>query len=218
MMHAATTPDRPPSGIGIRDAGAADLPALIEIASAAYRADPLISYFVRNDARRSEALRQLFDFCLREQALAHGHVTMTEDGKACAAWLPPEARPTMPLAQQLTLLPRMARICSLGRVARLAAVLSLLERHHPSEPPHHYLYLLAVVPERQGQGLGSALLQAGLRTIDRARAATYLETATERNLALYERHGFAVTGETRLPSDGPKLWFLWRAPQTEMIP
>ena len=214
-MSAATPPDGPQSAIELRDAGAADLPTLIEIASAAYRADPLISYFVRSDARRSEALRQLFDFCLREQALPYGHVTMTRDGKACAAWLPPGARLAMPLVQQLTLLPRMARICSLGRVPRLAAVLSLLERRHPDQPPHHYLYLLAVAPERQGQGLGSALLQAGLRPIDRARAATYLETATERNLALYERHGFVVTGEARLPFAGPKLWFLWREPQAD---
>jgi ribosomal protein S18 acetylase RimI-like enzyme len=213
-MTAAMPPGRKPA-IELRDADAADLPALIEIASEAYRTDPLISYFVRGDARRSEALRQLFDFCLREQALAHGHVTMTRDGTACAAWLPPTARPTMPLIQQIALLPRMIRICSLGRVARLAAVLSLLERHHPSRPPHHYLYLLAAVPDRQGQGLGSALLQAGLRPIDRARAPGYLETATERNLALYQRHGFVVTGEARLPSDGPKLWFLWREPQID---
>jgi ribosomal protein S18 acetylase RimI-like enzyme len=213
MMNAATPPDRPQPAIELRNADAADLPTLIEIASEAYRADPLISYFVRSDARRSEALRQLFDFCLREQALAHGHVTMTRDGKACAAWMPPAVRPVMPLVQQLTLLPRMAHICSLGRVPRLAAVMRLLERRHPSQPPHHYLYLLAVAPERQGQGLGSALLQAGLRAIDRARAATYLETATERNLALYERHGFVVTGEAHLPFAGPKLWFLWREPQ-----
>jgi ribosomal protein S18 acetylase RimI-like enzyme len=214
-MNGAAPPDGPQPAIGIRAAGAADLPTLIEIASEAYRADPLISYFVRRDARRYQALHQLFDFCLREQALAHGHVTMTHDGKACAAWLPPEARPTLPLVEQIALLPRMVRICSLGRVPRLAAALSLLERHHPSEPPHHYLYLLAVVPERQGEGLGSALLQAGLRAIDRARAATYLETATARNLALYERHGFAVTGEARLPFGGPKLWFLWREPQAD---
>jgi len=53
--------------------------------------------------------------------------------------------------------------------------------------------------------------KAGLRAIDRARA-TYLETASERNVALYRRHGFGITGEARLPFDGPTLWFLWREP------
>ena len=211
MLRASPTGET--AAIELRDADASNLSTLIEITSRAYRSDPLIDYFVRDDSGRSDGLHGLFDFCLREQALAHGQVTMTWDGSACAAWLPPaDPWPTMSLIQQIALLPRMTRICSLARVPRLLATMRLLERHHPSGPPHHYLYLLAVLPERQGQGLGSALLQAGLRAIDRARGATYLETASERNLALYRRHGFVVTGEARLPSDGPRLWFLWRAP------
>jgi ribosomal protein S18 acetylase RimI-like enzyme len=209
----AASPSGDTVSIEVRDADASDLSTLIEITSKAYRADPLIGYFVRNDSARSDGLRRLFDYCLREQALAHGQVTMTRDGSACAAWLPPaQARPTMSLVEQIALLPRMARICSLARVPRLLATMRLLERHHPAGPPHHYLYVLAVVPERQGQGLGSALLRAGLRAIDQTCAATYLETASERNLALYRRHGFVVTGEARLPFDGPRLWFLWREP------
>jgi ribosomal protein S18 acetylase RimI-like enzyme len=212
-MPSASPFDDAQASIEVRDADASDLPTLIEITSKAYRADPLIGYFVRNDSRRSDGLRRLFDLCLREQALAHGQVTMTRDRSACAAWLPPaKARPAMALVEQIALLPRMARICSLARVPRLLATMRLLERRHPGTPPHHYLYLLAVLPERQGRGLGRALLQAGLRTIDRARAATYLETASERNLALYRRHGFVVTGEARLPFDGPTVWFLWREP------
>jgi ribosomal protein S18 acetylase RimI-like enzyme len=200
--------------VEVRDADASDLPTLIGIASEAYRDDPLIGYFVRDDSRQSAALRRLFDFCLREQALPHGQVTMTRDGSACAAWLPPaKAKPSISLVQQIALLPRMAQICSLARVPRLLATMRLLERHHPAGPPHHYLYLLAVLPDRQGRGLGSALLQAGLRAIDRSGSDVYLETASARNIALYRRHGFAVTGEARLPSDGPRLWFLWREPQ-----
>jgi ribosomal protein S18 acetylase RimI-like enzyme len=205
---AASTP------IELRDAKAPDLATLIETTSRAYRADPLIRYFVRDDARQADGLRRLFDFCLREQALPYGQVTVTRDGSGCAAWLPPaHARASMSLLEQLLLLPRMARICSPARVPRLLATMRLLERHHPTAPPHHYLYLLAVRPERQRQGLGSALLQAGLQPIDQAGAATYLETASERNLAFYRRHGFAVTGEARLPSGGPTVWFLWREPQ-----
>jgi ribosomal protein S18 acetylase RimI-like enzyme len=213
-MPSAAPPDATQASIDVRDADASDLAALIDITSKAYRADPLISYFVRDDSRQSDGLRRLFDFCLREQALAHGQVTMTRDARACAAWLPPaDTRPTMSPVEQVALLPRMARICSVARVPRLLATMRLLEQQHPSGPPHHYLYLLAVVPERQGQGSGSALLQAGLRTIDRAGTATYLETASERNLAFYRRHGFVVTGQARLPFDGPTVWFLWREPR-----
>ncbi len=207
-------PPAAPTAIELRDADPSDLAILIETTSQAYRADPLLRYFVRADERQGDGLRRLLDFCLREQALPHGHVSMIPDGSGCAAWLPPtKAGASISLLEQLLLLPRMVRICSAARVPRLLATMRLLERHHPTAPPHHYLYLLAVLPERQQQGLGSALLQAGLRSIDRAGAATYLETASERNLAFYRRHGFVVTGEARLPFDGPKLWFLWREPQ-----
>ena len=200
--------------IELRDAEVSDLATLIETTSQAYRADPLIRYFVRDDAHHADGLRRLFDFCLREQALPHGRVVMTRDGSGCAAWLPPaHARASMSLLEQILLLPRMVRVCSAARVPRLLATMRLLERHHPTAPPHHYLYLLAVLPERQRQGVGSALLQAGLRPIDQAGRATYLETASESNLAFYRRHGFVVTGEARLPYDGPTVWFLWREPQ-----
>ncbi len=33
-----------------------------------------------------------------------------------------------------------------------------------------------------------------------------------RSRALYERHGFEVTGEFNLPSGGPPLWQMWREP------
>ena len=40
----------------------------------------------------------------------------------------------------------------------------------------------------------------------------YLECTKQRNVAFYERHGFAVTGEIQVPDGGPVLWAMWRAP------
>jgi hypothetical protein len=42
----------------------------------------------------------------------------------------------------------------------------------------------------------------------------YLESSNERNLPLYRRYGFEVTGEIVLPEDGPIIWPMWRDPQT----
>ena len=41
----------------------------------------------------------------------------------------------------------------------------------------------------------------------------YLESSKEKNVPYYERHGFRVTGELRLPKDGPPLWAMWRDPK-----
>jgi hypothetical protein len=46
--------------------------------------------------------------------------------------------------------------------------------------------------------------------IDSARLPAYLETSTPRARSLYERHGFAVTGELNVPMGGPPIWLMWR--------
>jgi ribosomal protein S18 acetylase RimI-like enzyme len=69
------------------------------------------------------------------------------------------------------------------------AVLEQMDESHPTFP-HWYLPWLAVSPELQGNGLGSRLLEHGLRTVDESGLPAYLETPNPRTVPLYERHGF----------------------------
>jgi GNAT superfamily N-acetyltransferase len=86
-----------------------------------------------------------------------------------------------------------------------------LEARHPSEP-HLYLPAIGVRPELQGRGLGSALLRPGLDHADAHGLPAYLESSNIRNVPLYERHGFEVVREHRLPR-GPTMWLMWRSVQ-----
>ncbi len=63
--------------------------------------------------------------------------------------------------------------------------------------------MIGVVPERQGRGLGSALLEFGLVECDRDGTEAYLESSNVANLPLYERFGFEVTGEIQAGSSPP---------------
>jgi predicted N-acetyltransferase YhbS len=65
-----------------------------------------------------------------------------------------------------------------------------------------------VAPDCQGRGIGSALIQFGL---DRARTdetPVFLETASPRNVPLYERLEFRVVEDSDAPGGGPHVWFM----------
>lgn len=83
---------------------------------------------------------------------------------------------------------------------------------HPAEA-HFYLEYLGVLPEWQGHGFGSALLRRITAMADLAGQGCYLETATPKNLPLYERFGFKIILEQSII--GLTTWFMWRPPIRE---
>jgi predicted N-acetyltransferase YhbS len=85
-----------------------------------------------------------------------------------------------------------------------------LEAEHPLEP-HHYLAFLAVRPDLQSRGLGSALLDRHHTRLDAGGVPAYLEANDPRNRDLYLRHGYQVRSVIELP-DGPPVWTMWRSP------
>ena len=78
--------------------------------------------------------------------------------------------------------------------------LERMEKRHPQDRSHWYLFILGTEQAAQGRGLGSALLDQVLARVDADGMPAYLESSNERNLALYGRHGFEVTGEVAIPA------------------
>ncbi len=55
-------------------------------------------------------------------------------------------------------------------------------------------------------------MQPMLAECDASGQCAYLESSNERNVPLYMRHGFVVTGEVTTHL-GPKAWLMWREPR-----
>lgn len=89
---------------------------------------------------------------------------------------------------------------------------SALERSHPAGAPHHHLAILAVRPDRQGAGVGTAMLDAYHRVIDEAGGAAYLEASHLQNRDWYLRHGYVDHGPPIQLPDGPLMYPMWRVP------
>ena len=79
------------------------------------------------------------------------------------------------------------------------------------ETKHWYLAFVGTRPEVRGKGLASALIAEITETCDRAEMPAYLESSNLENVALYEKHGFRVTGEVTL-KNGPIVPLMWREP------
>jgi ribosomal protein S18 acetylase RimI-like enzyme len=190
---------------GLRVATAADVERLRTVLADAFYDDPMLSWLMPNDRTRRAQLRRYFGIELRYYTLARGRVWTTADLAGAALTLPPRAwrAPT-----RVTLLEGSAFLTHLIRASRVGAA---MEWRHV-RGAHYYVRDVGVLPSRQGQGLGSALLRPTLERCDREGLPAYLEASSERSAALYERLGFKVTRELRV-GGSPPLRLMLRDPQ-----
>jgi ribosomal protein S18 acetylase RimI-like enzyme len=192
-----------------RVAGMADLPLVARTLADAFYNDPVVRWWMREDAGLPAALGRVHTF-LAAQDIPKGHVYFSADGRAAAQWQPPgPPEPPMSLWQQLALLPRLIQNAGVMKIGRILKLIEMMDAHHPKEP-HFYLFMLGVRQDSQGAGLGSTLLEACLKQVDVAGMPAYLENSNPKNTRLYERHGFVASGEARARPDAPPLLFMWR--------
>jgi GNAT superfamily N-acetyltransferase len=136
-----------------------------------------------------------------------GIVSSVEDFAAVAIWLPPGAEPDGDAIAAV-----FTETIDPAKHEDLLAVAAQMDDAHPRFA-HWYLPWLAVRPERQGGGLGAALLREGLERVDADGLPAYLETPNPRTIPLYERHGFAVT-EVAQAGECPPVTCMLRTART----
>lgn len=196
-------------------AGPADHEAVADDLAAAFAADPVLDWIVRDDARRPEAQQIFFRFIVALYAGQNPRIYRPAGGGAAAIWTRSEdtggGKPG--LADEIRALGVFLRVCGFSRLSRMSQVRTAMDANHPSHRPHDYLSFLGVRPEAQGRGVGSRLLRAHTERLDAEGRAAYLETGNERTLSLYQSAGFAVTGRFLAGRGGPPMWSLWREPQ-----
>ncbi|MDQ0466581.1 ribosomal protein S18 acetylase RimI-like enzyme [Caulobacter ginsengisoli] len=131
--------------------------------------------------------------------MTHEGLYLAEDGAAAALWLPPGVDQDGEAIGAV--IERFAADHPTPEVG--AQIGAEMRTFHPHEP-HWYLSMLGVDPARQGRGLGSALLKAGLARCDADGLPAYLESSNPKNVPLYERFGFEALGRIA-PGDFPGL-------------
>jgi GNAT superfamily N-acetyltransferase len=189
----------------VRAAASGDAARLATTLATAFYDDPVFRWFSPDDRRRGAMLPSLFEVFVAAFG-TYGETYADDDVAGAALWAAPG---TDPFGAEPAYAERLEAIVG-SDAPRLFEVVELFEAQTPPEP-HYHLQFLGVVPERQGAGLGGALMAPILKRCDRDGASAYLEATSDRNRRLYEHHGFRARGAIQLP-DGPAVWRMWRDP------
>lgn len=197
--------------VTVRKATSEDVPPLNAALARAFDDDPLLNWMAAQDDHRTRRIGDAMNISLQHLSMPHGEVYTTDGIHGGALWAPP-GKWKMGLLQQLMLVPAMAKVTTWKRMWPVMGGINAIEKKHPQEP-HFYLFVLGTDTAHQGRGVGTQLLAPVLERCDREGIPAYLESSKEKNLPLYERNGFKVTGVFQVPNGGPPIWFMWRDAQ-----
>ena len=201
------------NSVAARPATRADIGALSVALGRAFFDDPVMRWMLPDADLRRRKLHRLFAPLTRYHHLSRGGVEVAPDGAGiggAALWDPPGQWQTSRV-DELRAMPGL--LLAFGASLRRGLEVSeLMKAAHPEEP-HWYLAVIGSDPAVRGKGFGQALMRSRLDRCDAEHAPAYLESSNPDNVPYYERFGFEVTGEIKLPNGGPSLVPMWRQPR-----
>jgi GNAT superfamily N-acetyltransferase len=200
-----TSPPKAPSDSRIRAATAADAKPCLDALTQAFENDPPCRWIWPGLQQYREAFPR-FAQAFGGGAFRLGAAHYYEGFSGAALWLPPGAAPDEKAVVRV-----MGETVPDERLDAVFAIFEQMDAYHPKQP-HWHLPLIGVVPENQGQGIGSALLRYALETCDRERVPAYLEATSRQNAVLYERVRFRALGRIEV-DDCPPIIPMLRRPR-----
>jgi GNAT superfamily N-acetyltransferase len=201
--------------VEIRKATQDDIDACARALALAFQEDPGTVYFEPDDERRRAVLPPFFRTFVAASLAEHGDLVVAgQPIEGIASWFGPERHGPSPDAMGANDFGDVLGLAGPESADRLLAIIGETERQHAqlTDGPHFRLEFYGVVPERQGAGVGSALIEDGHRRADELGLPTYLDTFSDWNVGFYRHRGYEVVGEFNL-DDGTRGWGMIRPPR-----
>jgi len=188
-----------------RSATRDEMPQTVACIVAEFITDPLARFLWPSPYDYLHAMPSL----TREYAsgsFEHGSAFVSANFGGAALWLPPSVSPSTEALERL-----FRETVKPERLDDVRASFEQMEEGRPKEP-HWHLPFIGVDPNAQNRGIGSALMSFGVSRCVQEGQLAYLESTNPRNISLYERHGFEVSGEIRV-GKAPLITLMLRQPR-----
>ncbi|MDH6252674.1 GNAT superfamily N-acetyltransferase [Chryseobacterium sp. H1D6B] len=148
-----------------------------------------INFVVKKSGNRYKRLKALMEFQF-DLSMLDGNIFLSDDNKGCILYLDRNEFSFKKLLLEGRLLIACIGLDNMFKVLRRE---KLLKNFHPKEKFIH-LWLMAVIPNEQGNGIGKKLLKESLKMYKDE--LIYIETTTPENRAFYTQNGFEIFHET----------------------
>jgi GNAT superfamily N-acetyltransferase len=184
-----------------------DRDVLAQVVADAFHPLAVSEWLITDEEARKQAFPDYFAIYV-DHALEAGTVLTTPARDAVALWLPVGKKgPRAPRDYEA----RLEAVTG-PWLSRFQALDTAFEEHHPVGLFHHHLAIIAVRPNRQQAGIGTALLSRHHELLDRSGMPAYLEASDLDKRRIYTQHGYRdyMHGPIELPFDGPYLYPMWR--------
>ncbi len=180
---------------------------VVETVVRAFEFDPAFRYFFPSDSEYREQSRHLVEY-LFDKRVAQGTAWAIAEAQAVALWDHPRSRlSASDIARDESLGVRLSQAIGRDAAKRLALYDAATTAAFPDNEEYWYLGILAVDPDHQGTGLGSAILKDGMARAHAEGLPAYLETTNPDNVPYYRYHGWDLV-QTIETEFGLSIWIL----------
>jgi ribosomal protein S18 acetylase RimI-like enzyme len=172
----------------MRIATLADVDLIKNILLVSFKNDPHVNWLLEESKNKSK-LNILIDYVVH-QTLRKGEIYLSDDNNAVALW-------DFERNEKLSfhyIWRNLAFLIQIGikSVVRIVKSEAYVHNNFRKYPRFCHLYMIGVLPEAQGKGLASALMNPMIQSMKEKSIPLFLETANPRNVEIYKKKGFKI--------------------------
>jgi GNAT superfamily N-acetyltransferase len=173
----------------VRLATRKDKPTIRRVLTESFKQDPCIMWLTEHVSRKNK-VEVMMDYLI-DETLEDGSIYITHDNSAVALWKTEKKEKFTWnfIKRNLSFLFKMGVPCVIRNLKNKAVI----NRHLPNRQRFCYLYTIGVLPETQGKGLSSKLMNPVIEACKKLSWPLFLETANAKNVAIYQKKGFEIT-------------------------